>query len=156
MTRGSMVSLPMAMVLTLLAACTAPAPSRAEVVAAKREREQRVVALLKHIGMSMPPAVIEYYELHQGMDEMAEVILVVSRKDWIAMRNAPPLSTEPDGRWRQVLAETLPADHGAWRPQQDPGIIAAQIRLPNAEFVDVGYSPAGPDRVRVYLSWSQT
>lgn len=104
----------------------------------------------------MPPATIEFYELHQGMDESAEVILVTSKKDWVAMRNAPPLSTEPDGRRRRMLAELLPADHGAWRPHRDPGVIAAQIRLPNAEFVDVGYSPAGPDRVRVYLFWSQT
>lgn len=119
-------------------------------------KKPNAAALLKHIGLPIPPATVELYEYDEGMDDTARVVMVMSAADWAAMRNAPPLNTIENRQWDRSQAELLPSDRGNWRPSKDTALIAAYTWLPKAEFVKVGFSPAGAGRVRVYLVWGQT
>lgn len=146
-----------ALALAPLCACSFPTSTRESTNLSRRENAQQVATLFEHMGMRLPPsAAIELYERDEGLDDMALVILVVTQRQWDEMRAEPPLNSQPARAWRRLFADLLPPDHGRWRPERDPGIVAAQVHLPNAEFVNIGYSPAGPGRVRVYLAWSQT
>ena len=50
----------------------------------------------------------------------------------------------------------LGGDEGAWRPDAEPGLIAAQLPWRDGrEALNVGEAVAGPDQVRVYLFWHQ-
>lgn len=114
-------------------------------------------ALLKHLGMPMPPAMIELYQYLPGRDDSARLIMVMPDADWAKFSNLPPLaSISAEDRYDHSQAGLLSSDDGAWRPNADPAIAAAQTWLGHGEFLVVGYSPAGAGRTRVYLLWGQT
>lgn len=139
-----------------LSACGQANGSEGRIVVTSQYKKADAPALFKHIGLPMPPATVELYEYDEGMDDMARVVLVMSEADWATMRGTPPLSSIEDRQWDRSQALLFPADHGAWRPSRDKALIAGYTWLPKAEFLKVGYSPAGPGRVRVYLVWGQT
>lgn len=104
----------------------------------------------------MPPATVELYDYTPGLDDAAKVVLVMADADWAAMRNSPPLKDVPPGRWSSTDALLLPENRGAWRPGDDPAVLATQVQLPNAESLTIGHAPAGSGRTRIWLFWHQT
>lgn len=157
MVRRTGARLSIALALAPLCACSFPPSARQTPDLPSSDNAKQVAALFKHMGMRLPPsAAIELYERDEGLDDMARVILVVTQRQWEEMRAEPPLNSQPARAWRRLFADLLPPDYGRWQPERDSNIVAAQIHLANAEFVNIGYSPAGPGRVRVYLAWSQT
>lgn len=139
----------------MLAACSQAFPSKGPTVTSK-DRKTNAAALLKHVGLAMPPAAVEFYEYDDGLDDAARVKLVMSEADWATMRNEPALRMKGEGLRGLILTGMLSSDHGDWRPQADGATIIAHRDLPDAERLTVGYAPAGPGRVRVYLFWHQT
>ena len=145
-----------ALIAALLTSCNEPVPDNGRLVIKSDLEKPNAAALLRGLGMPTPPATVEFYEYLPGRDDMAMTVFVVGQADWARMRAAPPLRGIPDERWSNDQAASFLADRGGWRPHQDLAIIAAQTWLPKAEFLQIGYSPAGPGRVRVYLAWGQT
>lgn len=136
-----------------LTTCTPPG----NWIKVRSDREQPDAAsFLRMIGLPVPTATVELYEYAPGLDDSAEVKLVMSEAEWATMKNAPALRMNADGPKGLILTGLLSSDHGDWRPQADGATIVAHRDLPDAEILTVGYSPAGPGRVRVYLFWHET
>lgn len=152
----SQSALTAALAAMLLTSCNQPAPDNGRIVVKSALEKPSAAALLRGLGMPTPPATVEFYEYLPGRDDVAMTVFVVSKSDWARMRAAPPLSGIPDERWSNQQAAPFLPDRGGWRPHEDFAIVAARTWLPKAEFLQIGYSPAGPGRVRVYLAWGQT
>lgn len=140
----------------LLMSCGPTAAEGGRITVKSAREKPDAASFLRMIGLPVPPAIVEFYRYAPGMDDSARVILVMSQSDWDRMQRTPPLNTIPSGRWNSFDAMLLPDNEGNWRPRNDKAITATQTHLANREALNIGYSPAGPGRVRVYLFWFET
>lgn len=144
--------------LLALASCgRADPPSDVRDVARSSTRRQDAVALLRRIGLTVPAsATVEYSRVERGLDDSARIVLLMTAADWARMRSSPPLDAVPPERYDADGAMALGASDEGCRPGEQPGIVGAQVRLPDAEILDFGVAPVEGGRVRVFLFWFET
>jgi hypothetical protein len=113
----------------------------------------RVAAYSRRIGLPLPPGTrAEFADWTIGLDDACRLVLVMPEAGWAALRSSLPSETfEAEGSYR------LGPDEGRWTPRQAPGLVSAQF-FPwrGAEAMNIGFAPAGPGEIRVFVFWHQT
>ena len=113
----------------------------------------RAAAHAARIGLSLPAGTrAEFADWMTGLDDACRLVLVMPEGRWAAFRSSLPSEAfEMDGGHR------LGPDEGRWTPSRVPGLSSAQF-FPwrNAEALNIGFAPAGPGEVRIFVFWHQT
>lgn len=109
------------------------------------------------MGVTLPPGgTVEYAERISGRDAAARLVVVLPDSAWDAWRTqlVPDRADQP--AFSSAENYELGSDEGSWAPSHAPGLTTVQLRWRGAEALNIGQSPAGAGRVRVFLFWFRT
>lgn len=109
------------------------------------------------MGITIPAdATVDYAEPIEGRDSAARLVLVLPEAAWASWRGQL-VPTGPDQPPFTALENyELGADQGGWTPSKAPGLTTTQVHWRGSESLNIGQSPTGDGRVRVFLFWFQT
>ena len=115
-------------------------------------------AVLKRMGLVLPASAhVELAEQIRGMDDSARLVAVMPEADWTSLR-ATITREAPHGLVFSADENATfgPAEDG-WHASDTPGLTTAETTWANgSEGLTIGFAPAAPGRVRVFLFWFQT
>lgn len=113
--------------------------------------------LATQAGVTIPPdATVEYAQAIAGRDSAARMVLVLPEASWRVWRGqlVPDKPDQPP--FTAAENYELGPDDGRWTPSKAPGLTTVQVRWRGSEALNIGQSPLGDGRVRVFIFWFQT
>jgi len=116
-------------------------------------------AILKRIGLALPPsAQVEYADHTAGMDDAARVLLVMSQADWVAFLDGIVRRSPRPPEFADDLNFALYPEKQGWNPGSVKGLTTGQVAwgVNQSEGLNIGFAPADGGRVQVFLFWHQT
>lgn len=122
-----------------------------------RQEETTSSRIFKRLGITPPTsAKIEYARYQSGMDDNAQLIIVLKASDWpTLLEQVNSLAARPIA-FSAANNLLLGRDEPHWKPISTPGLQAGQAQLAKAEALNVGFAPLAPDKVRIFFFWHQT
>jgi hypothetical protein len=142
-----------------LCGCTTP-PQEDEEQAMTSDEEQAAVAgaVARRMGLALPPgADVRHAAELPGMDDAAQLLLLLSREEWETMIGPTPIAALAPTAYAESRVYHLGLDErGEWRSPPGEALKVAQLHWNEGrEALNIGLADAPDGRLRVYLFWHQ-
>jgi hypothetical protein len=114
----------------------------------------RLAAIAQRIGLTFPPSArLLSTSSSRGLDDSISLKVEMSASDYDGFIAASPLAGEAFVAEKRFL---LGKNSGDWDPESPGQLPTAQVRLPNANVINLGCDRSRSDVTVAYIFWHET